>query len=421
MPARLSYAFMRRVLITGIGVLSPNGIGKEDFQQALLRGESGIRKILSFDPSSLPSPIAGEVPMNGEFFSKKEKRNLPRVSQLSIVASDEAVKDAGIHPLSLSQEEKYRFGVVLGTGGGSIEFVERHYEMYFGKTPFQPSLYAISASTPGGLSSELSIRYGFLAKSHVITTGCTSSTDALGYAFHEIQAGRLDRALVGGADAPITPAVMRGFNLLGVLTSWGEEPARASRPFDRNRDGFVLSEGAWMFVLEDYDLAKKRGVSSYAEILGYGSSCEAFHPVRMNDEGETNIRALAMACEEAGISPDAIEYVNLHGTATPLNDRIETRAMKNYFGRRAAKIPMSSTKSLIGHPQGASGAAGLAATLLCMKAKKIHGTINLDHPDPECDLDYVAHRARSYEFRYALCNTLGFGSKSSALVIENRK
>jgi len=291
--------------------------------------------------------------------------------------------------------------------------------MYYGKRPLDPSIYVISASTPGGLSSELSIRFGMLGLSHVITTGCTSSTDALGYATSEIRRGRLDVVLAGGADAPIAEGIMQGFLLMRIVpTKWNDAPEKASRPFNKDREGFVLSEGSWMFVLEEKERARRRAAVIYGEIAGYGSSCEAFHPVSLQYDGTANMRAISLAAEEARVSPDKIDHVNLHGTATPLNDEIETQAMKQFFGKRAYEIPMNSTKSMIGHPQGASGAAGLAATLLLMQEDMIHPTINLDSPDPKCDLDYVPYKARQKRIDYALCNTLGFGSKCSALLVK---
>ncbi len=411
---------MKKAVITGIGVISPNGLGKENFKTALLNGTSGIKAIQSFDASKLDCQIAGEIHLNGNGFSKREQRNLPRVIQLALCASEEALQDAGIDPPKLSKEERYRFGVLLGSGGGSIEFTERHYQMYYGSRKFEPSLYVISASTAGGLSSELSIRFGLLGQSHVITTGCTSSTDAIGYGFREIQAGRLDYVLAGGADAPIAEGILTGFSLMKILpTQWNQAPAKGSRPFSKDRSGFVLSEGSWMFILEEKEHALARGAKIYAEITGYGSSCEAFHAVSLDENGEGNLRAVHLAAGEAGVWPEEIDYVNLHGTSTLLNDRVETRAMKNFFGRKVMQVPMSSTKSMIGHPQGASGAAGLAATLLCMDEDKIHPTINLTEPDPECDLDYVPDTARQTKIRHALCNTLGFGSKCSALMIKN--
>ena len=413
---------LKEVVITGIGVVSPNGIGREDFRHSLLNGISGIRRIQAFDPSSLSCQIAGEVPLNGHGFSKKENRNLPRVTRLALLAAEEAFSDASLAPQSFEEKKRCRYGVLIGSGGGSAEFTERHYQMLHGKVPFQPSLYAVPASTAGSISSELSIHFGLLGRSHVITTGCTSSTDALGYAFEEIRAGRLDMVLAGGSDAPIAEGIMRGFEIMKILpTEWNDRPEKASRPFSKNRSGFVLAEGAWMFVLEEKKLALHRGADIYAELTGYGSSCEAFHAVRLEENGFANFRAMSLALEESGLRPEEIDYVNLHGTSTPLNDRVETSAMKHLFGPKAYQVPMSSTKSMTGHPQGASGAAGLAATLLAMREEKIHPTLNLEMRDEECDLDYVPNTARSYKIRYALLNTLGFGSKCSSLVIKNGK
>ena len=412
---------MKRVVITGLGVVSPNGFGAENYKQALLQGRSGVRKIQSFAADHLSCQIAGEVFLNGHApFSKKEERNIPRVTRLAILASEEAFRDSALDSQSLTDEERYRFGVLIGSGGCSVEFMERHYALYYGNRDEPPSLYAVSSSTPGSLSSELSIRFHLLAQSHVITTGCTSSTDAIGYGYREIQSGRLDRALVGGADAPISEGSLQGFLLMKVLpVHWNHVPEKASRPFSKSREGFVLSEGAWIFILEERELAVSRGARIYGEIVGYGSSCEAFHPVRLQENNGAHLRAMSLACAEAGIPPAAIHYVNLHGSSTALNDRVESLAMRNFFGKQAYKIPMSSTKSMIGYPQGASGAAGLSATLLMMQENKIHPTTNLDDPDPECDLDYVPNQPRDLEIEYALCNTLGFGSKCSALVVRN--
>jgi 3-oxoacyl-[acyl-carrier-protein] synthase II len=263
------------------------------------------------------------------------------------------------------------------------------------------------------------MRFGFRGYSHVITTGCTSSTDALGYAVQHIQAGVQPMFLVGGVDAPITPGIIKGYSLLRALTqSWNGEPERASRPFSADRDGFVLAEGSWMFVVEDYEHAKSRGARIYAEIAGYASTCEAFHRVRMSDSPEEPARAITLALEEAQLPPEALQYANLHGTSTEMNDRVETQALKLALGDHARKIPMSGLKSQIGHAQGACGAAGLAATLIAMHEGQIPPTINLDRPDPQCDLDYVPEAGRKADIEHALCNCVGFGSKNSALVLR---
>jgi 3-oxoacyl-[acyl-carrier-protein] synthase II len=271
----------------------------------------------------------------------------------------------------------------------------------------------------GTISSEVSMRFGCRGYSHVVTAGCTSSSDALGYAYQHIQAGVQPMFLAGGVDAPITPGIIKGYSLLRALTeSWNDQPERASRPFSADRDGFVLAEGAWMFVLEDYDHARARGARIWAEIAGYAATCEAFHRVRMSDSPEEPARAITLALEEAKLGPDNIHYVNLHGTSTEMNDRVETKALKLALGEQAGKIPMSGLKSQIGHAQGACGAAGLAATLIAMQECRIPPTINLEKPDPHCDLDYVPDPGRPAQIEHAICNCVGFGSKNSALVLR---
>jgi 3-oxoacyl-[acyl-carrier-protein] synthase II len=263
------------------------------------------------------------------------------------------------------------------------------------------------------------MRFGFRGLSHVITTGCTSSTDALAYALRQVQLGTQPVMLAGGADAPLVFGIMKGFTLMKIMTeSWNHAPERGSRPFNLDRDGFVVAEGSWMFVVEDYERARARGARIYAEIAGYGSTCEAFHRVRLEECGEEPARAIQLAMKEAGIGPENVQYVNLHGTSTQLNDRIETRALKLVLNSHAYKVPMSSLKSQIGHPQGACGAAGVAATLVAMNASQFPPTINMEKPDPECDLDYIPQPGRNAAIEHAVCNCIAFGSKNSALVLR---
>jgi 3-oxoacyl-[acyl-carrier-protein] synthase II len=316
-------------------------------------------------------------------------------------------------------EQKRRFGVIIGSGGGSQEFTEEQYRLFFHQQYKQMSLFCVPTGVMGSLSSELNVRFGLRGASHVITTGCTSSTDAFGYSLRQIQSGRLDMVLSGGADAPIALGIIKGFILMKILTdSWNHAPKRGSRPFSIDRDGFVLAEGAWMYVLEEYEHARARGAKILAEVCGYGSTCEAFHRVRLQECGEEPARAIGMAMKEAGISPQDVDYVNLHGTSTQLNDRIEPRALKLALGERARQIPMSALKSQIGHPQGACGAAGVAATIVAMQNGQIPPTINLETPDPECDLDYVPEVGRKKSVEHAVCNCIAFGSKNSALVLR---
>jgi len=412
----------RRVVITGLGVVSPNGVGTAAFSDSVLAGRSGVRRISHFDPAEIPVQIAGEVPDFDElaWVEKRERKHVSRVLPLALAASSEALTSAGLVTAKLSLEEKRRIGVILGSGGGSQEFTEEQYRLFFHQEYKHMSLFCVPTGVMGTLSSELSVRFGLRGASHVITTGCTSSTDAIGYSVRQIQSGRLDLVLSGGADAPIALGIVKGFILMKILTdSWNHDPKRGSRPFSVNRDGFVLAEGAWMLVLEEFERARARGAKILAEIAGYGSTCEAFHRVRLQECGEEPARAIGLAMKEAGISAQDVHYVNLHGTSTQLNDRIETRALKLALGEHARRVPMSALKSQIGHPQGACGAAGVAATLVAMQNRQIPPTINLDNPDPECDLDYVPDVGRKKSVEHAICNCIAFGSKNSALVLRN--
>ncbi|HEY2798001.1 MAG TPA: beta-ketoacyl-[acyl-carrier-protein] synthase family protein [Thermoanaerobaculia bacterium] len=410
----------RRVAITGIGCLSPNGNGREAYARALASGVSGVGRISLFDPEGLVATIAGEVKGfdPAAHLPPKDLKHVSRAVPLAIAASAEALADAGIEPEGLTLDERREMGVVLGTGGGAIEFSERMYHLYYTNQVKKASVYAIASGTIGTLSSEISMRFGLRGLSHVVSTGCASSTDALGYAFRSIKFGTADVVLTGGADATVVRGIMEGFIMMRVVSTAHErEPRLASRPFSRERDGFVMAEGSWMFVLEELSRARARGARVYAEIRGYGATCDAHHRVRLDETGEESARAMSLALGEADLDPAAIEYVAYHGTSTELNDRVETRAMRQAFGAAASRIPGSSIKSMIGHPQGACGAAGLAATVLGMRDGFLPPTINLDDPDPECDLDYVANRARPASFSHALCNCIGFGSKNSALVV----
>ena len=411
----------RRVVITGMGAVSPNGTGTSAFTEAVLAGKSGVRKISRFDASSIEVQIAGEVADFDElaWVEKKERKHVSRVLPLAICAANEALESAGLNSLSL--DERRRFGVIIGTGGGSQEFTEEQYRLYFHGQVSKMSLFCIPTGVMGSISSELNVRFNLRGPSHVITTGCTSSTDAIAYATRQIGSGRLDRVLTGGADAPISLGTVRGFILMRILTErWNNSPEKGSRPFSADRDGFVLAEGAWMFVLEEYERAKARGAKILAEIRGYGSTCEAYHRVRLMECGEEPARAIQLAMQNAGIGPKDVDYVNLHGTSTQLNDRIETRALKLALGEdRAREVPMSALKSQIGHPQGACGAAGVAATIVAMHRGQLPPTINLESPDKECDLDYVPRAGRNKTIEHAVCNCIAFGSKNSAVVLRS--
>ena len=408
-------------MITGIGAVSPNGIGREAFWQATRNGISGVRRIQRFDPSSHQVQIAGEVTGLDEhqYVAPKDRPHVSRVVPLAIAAVQDCLQDSGLEPQSLTRDELREIGVLVGSGGASQEFSEEQYRLYYEGKQKQCSVYVIPTSTPGTLASEISMRFGFRGFSHLVSTGCTSSTDAIGYAHRQIQAGMIDCMVAGGVDAPIAPLIMRGFQLMRIMASrWNAEPTRASRPFSKDRDGFVLAEGAWFFVLESEDRARARGAHIYGQIAGYGSTCEAFHRVRLEECGEEPARAIGLALREAGITPRDVQYLNYHGTSTELNDRIETRAVKLAFGDHAYKLAGSSVKSMIGHPQGACGAAGIAATLLAMRDGVLPPTINVDQPDPDCDLDYIPDMGRRLDIEHAVANCIAFGSKNSAMVLR---
>ena len=412
---------MRRVVVTGIGATSPNGIGREKFWEATRAGKSGVGKITRFDASEYPVQVAGEVTDFDEaaYVSAKDRPHVSRATPMAVATVKEALADANIDPSSMSREELRGIGVILGSGGGSQEFTEEQYRLYYAGQLKQCSVYVIPTSTIGTLASEVSMPFGFRGLSHVVSTGCTSSTDAIGYAYRNIQAGILDTMVAGGVDAPIAPLILRGFILMRILSrAWNNDPTRASRPFSRDRDGFVLAEGSWFFILEEMERARSRGAHIYGEIAGYGSTCEAFHRVRLEECGEEPARAMTLAMEEAGITSSDVDYVHYHGTSTELNDRIETRAMKIAFGKDAYNVPGSSLKSMIGHPQGACGAAGMAATLLAMRDGVAPPTINVAEPDPECDLDYIPDTSRKIKIEHAVANCIAFGSKNSALLLR---
>lgn len=411
----------RRVVITGFGCVTPIGIGRAEYWKSLSAGKSGVHRIESFDVSDSAVKIAAEIPdfdWQGEL-NVKDRKSVSRCVPLALRAAREAVEDARIDYESMSLDERRRFGVVLGTGGGGLSFTEKQYVYWLTGQANKASVYTIPSSTHGGISSELSMAFGLHGLSHIISTGCTSSTDAIAYAAQHIALGKQDLMITGGVDSPIARGILEGFNLMTVLTGeWNDQPERASRPFDKNRSGIVLAEGAWIFLLESLESAVARKAKIYAEIAGYGATCDAYHRVRLDENGAEPARAMLLALEDASISPDEVDHVNLHGTATQLNDRIETRAMKIALGDSAYKIPMSATKSQIGHPQGASGAAGIGSALMAINEGIIAPTINLDEPDPDCDLDYVPNSARRADVSVALCNCIGFGSKNSALVLK---
>jgi len=407
-------------VVTGVGVVSPFGLGVDAYLRGLREGASATRRITLFDPDDLACQVAAEVP-GFDPAAHLDAEDLPRVGRivpLSIVAAREALRDAGL-PVDTPEGNRGDVGVVIGTGAGAADFAERQYESYYRHGIRRVNPFAISSSVIGMVSSELSIRFGFAGPSHVLSNGCTSSTDAIGYALHAVRRGDQPIVLTGGAEACITLGMMEGFcRMRAAATGWNDRPGKASRPFSRDRSGFVLGEGAFMLVLEDDGHARRRGAPVYAEVAGYGSTCDAHHRVHMSGDGAESTRAMELALLSAGAPAEEVDYINLHGTSTRQNDRVETMAVRSLLGGRASGVPASATKSMIGHAQGASGAAGVVATILGMREGFLPPTINYDSPDPECDLDYVPNRARAARPRLALCNCIGFGSKNSAIVLR---
>jgi 3-oxoacyl-[acyl-carrier-protein] synthase II len=418
-----------RVAITGIGVVSTFGVGRERFWDHVRRGVSGTRAITDFDASAFACRVAAAVPEvtmadaeplravagadgTGNGHSYADPRRYSRAALFGVVAAREAWNDAG---LAMGEP---RAGVIIGTGGGGIDIGERQYQDYFTSGGRRVTPYAIAVGICGMVSSEISIDLGLHGMSHVLSTGCTSSTDAMGYAAMLLRAGEYDVLLSGGTDGCVLPGMMFGFSRMkAVSTRYNDTPHMASRPFDRDRDGFVLGEGAWMVTLERVDRARARGARIYATIDGYASTCDAYHRVQMDPDGDHIVRCLTQALDRSGRDVAEIGYVNYHGTATLLNDAIEARCTRKTLGARADHVPGSSTKSMIGHPQGASGAAGVVTTALALSRGFLPPTINLETQDPACDLDFLPNEGRAARPAAALCNCLGFGSKNSALVI----
>lgn len=414
-----------RVVISGVGVVSCFGVGRERFWDHVRQGLSGTRAITEFDVSTYPCRVAAPVPPvsiddaqpipgeNGEGHdSRADPRRYSRAALFGVIAAREAWNDAGL------RVDEPGAGVLVGSGGGGIDVGEAQYRDFFTTGGKHVTPYAIAIGIVGMVSSELSISLGLRGISHVLSTGCTSSTDAIGYAARSIRSGDLDVVLTGGVDGCVTPGMIFGFSRMrAVSTRYNDRPAEASRPFDRGRDGFVLGEGAWMVVLEREDRARGRGAPIYAAVEGYASTCDAYHRVQMDPDGAEIVACIERAVERSGRSREEIGYISYHGTSTVLNDAIESRCVRRVFGRAADLVPGSSIKSMIGHPQGASGAAGVVASALALQRRFLPPTANLTDPDPACDMDFLPLTGRHADVAAVLCNCLGFGSKNSALIL----
>jgi 3-oxoacyl-[acyl-carrier-protein] synthase II len=407
----------RRVVVTGIGAVTPIGIGKENFFNALKLGKCGIDRITKFDTTDFTAQIAGEVKdfEPTDYIDKKEAKRMDPYTQFAVAASKMAVEDAKIDLESINQN---RFGVVLGSGIGGIQTLEEQYKKLLDKGPRRVSPFFIPMMITNIAAGQVSIRFGAKGPNSTTVTACASSTNAIGDAFKIIQRGDADMMITGGTEASITPLAVAGFCTMKALSTRNDDPKTASRPFDKDRDGFVMGEGAGMIILEELEHALARGAHIYGEMVGYGMSADAYHITAPAPEGEGGARAMKNAIDDAGIQPEDIDYINAHGTSTPLNDKNESMAIKTVFGEHAYKLSVSSTKSMTGHLLGGAGGVEAIACLLALTEDFIPPTINYTTPDPECDLDYTPNEGRNREVRYALSNSLGFGGHNATIVLK---
>lgn len=407
----------KRVVVTGMGVLSPIGLTLDSYWEALTSGQSGIDLISRFDVSEFPVKIAGELKgFNAtDHLDRKEARRMDENVQYAVVATQMALADSG---LNLDDEDKERIGVVLGSGVGGISTFERQHANLIHKGPGRVSPFFIPMMIADMAPGQISIIYGLKGPNYTTVSACSSGGHGIGDAFRILQRGEADVMVTGGTEASICKMAISGFSNMKALSLRNEEPARASRPFDAERDGFVLGEGAGMIILETLDHALARDAKIYAEVSGYAATADAHHMTHPHDAGEGAIRAMKLAMKDADLAPNDIDYINAHGTSTPLGDRIETSAIKEAFGDHAHNLAVSSTKSMIGHLLGASGGLEFIATALAVKNDKIHPTINYENADPECDLDYVPNHAQDRPVRAALSNSFGFGGHNVSLVVK---
>jgi 3-oxoacyl-[acyl-carrier-protein] synthase II len=407
----------RRVVVTGLGVVTPLGERISDFWENLIRGHSGISNIERFDVSDYPVKIGGCVKEfePTKYIDKKDVRKMDLFCQLGVSAARLAIEDSN---LSLKDEEPTRVGVLIGSGIGGLQTVEEQHSILLSEGPKRVSPFLIPKLIINMASGYISILFGLKGPNSAVVTACAASAHALGDGFRIIQRGQADVMVCGGAEAAITPVGLAGFCALKALSTQNSPPEEASKPFDKRRDGFVMAEGAGVVILEELEHARARGARIYAEMLGYGMSGDAFHLTAMAPGGEGAARSMKEALQDAGLSPEEVDYINAHGTSTPINDKCETEAIKTIFGEHAYKIPVSSTKSMLGHLLGAAGSVEAIVCILAIKEGIIPPTINYQEPDPECDLDYVPNVARKKEVKVALSNSLGFGGHNCTLIIK---
>jgi 3-oxoacyl-[acyl-carrier-protein] synthase II len=407
----------RRVVITGIGLVSSLGIGTSENWAALLAGTSGVTRITKFDVSHYATQIAAEVkgfdPL--QFIEKKDVKKMDVFIQYAVAAAQFAMDDSG---LVITPENAPDIGVFLGSGIGGFTTIEREHKALLEGGPRKVSPFFIPSAIINLASGQVSIRFGAKGPNLATCTACSASAHAIGDSYEIIRRGDAEAMIAGGSEAAITPMSVSGFGALRALSTRNDEPGRASRPFDKDRDGFIIGEGAGVLILEEYEHARRRGAKMYAEIVGYGMSADAYHITAPSEDGDGGVRVMRMAIRKAGIAPDQVDYINAHGTSTPYNDKLETLAIKKCFGDHAEKLAISSTKSMTGHLLGGAGGLEAGISALAVHHQRVPPTINLDDPDPGCDLDYVPHQSRELPIRYALSNSFGFGGTNAALLFR---
>ncbi len=408
---------MPRVVVTGIGMVTPLGLNARETWDALVAGRGGIDTITLFDPEGFPSRIAGEVKGFDptRYMDRKDARRADRFTQFAFVAAQEALAEAG---LDLDAEDPTRVAVIVGTAMGGIMTLAQEFDELTRKGPGRVSPFLMPMMLPDMASGQLSIRLGAKGPNYALVSACASGADAIGEAANMIRRGDADIVLAGGSEAPITPISVAGFAAAKALSTRNDDPATASRPFSAGRDGFVIGEGCAILCLESEEHARRRGAPIVAELAGYGATSDAYHVTQPEENGEGAVRAMQLALAQAGLAPDDVDYVNAHGTSTPLNDRMETLALKRVFGEYAYDLPVSSTKSMMGHLLGAAGAVEAAICALVIANGVIPPTINYLEPDPECDLDYVPNVARPAAVDVAMTNSFGFGGHNSSLILR---
>ncbi|MDU4959948.1 MAG: beta-ketoacyl-ACP synthase II [Sporomusaceae bacterium] len=407
----------KRVVITGLGAVTPLGIGADIFWKALLAGKSGITRISRFDASEYATQIAGEVKEFDPslYIDKKEAKRMDRCTQFAIAASKMALDDSG---LNLEQEDLGRIGTIVGTGIGGMDTLHDQYKTLFEKGPGRISPFFVPMMIANMPAGQTSITFGLQGPCTCVVTACATGTNSIGDAFKSIQRGDADVMVAGGTEAAVSPAAVAGFCAMKAMSTRNDEPEKASRPFDKDRAGFVMGEGAGVVILESLEHALARGARIYAEIAGYGSNADAFHITAPAPEGAQAAKCMAMAINDAGLKPEDVDYINAHGTSTPLNDKNETLAIKSLFGGHSRQLAVSSIKSMTGHLLGAAGGVEAVATVLSIVNEIMPPTINYDTPDPELDLDYVPNQAREKKIRVALSNSFGFGGHNATILIK---